>query len=130
MEKLTIYLADDHNIVAQGVAALLRQIDTVGDIHIFKNGQELFNYCTSKLPDVVFLDLEMPVWDGRRTLTELKKKFTTVPCFILSMINEKYIIEDCIARGVAGYLNKDCTLHELSEAIQLPVKEVYFSINK
>ncbi|SDM75684.1 DNA-binding response regulator, NarL/FixJ family, contains REC and HTH domains [Catalinimonas alkaloidigena] len=127
MNKRTIYLADDHNIVAQGIAALLSQIDAVGDIHLFRNGQELFHACAAKVPDVVFLDLEMPVWDGRKTLVEVKKNYATVSCFILSMLNEKYIVEDCMDKGAAGYLHKDCTLQELSEAIHLPKGEVCYS---
>ncbi|MDN4166208.1 response regulator transcription factor [Cytophagales bacterium LB-30] len=125
--RVLIYLADDHNIVAEGLAALLNGLEGVEKVQLFKNGQELYNQCREKMPDIVFLDLEMPVWDGRKTLIELKRDFSSVSCFILSMLNEKYLIEDCIAKGASGFLNKDCSLQELAEAINLPKGEIYYS---
>ncbi len=124
--KLNIYLADDHNIVAQGLASIFRQIPEVGEIEIFQNGKSLFDACLIKQPDVVFLDIEMPVWDGRKTLVELKKRFPDLRCHMLSMNNEKAIIDDCISKGATGYLSKDCTLEELHEAI-IKENEIYFS---
>jgi len=68
----------------------------------------------------------MPIWDGRKTLVELKNKFADLRCNMLSMNNEKAIIDDCIAKGALGYLSKDCTLDELQEAIR-NTTPVYFS---
>jgi two-component system response regulator DegU len=73
-----------------------------------------------------FLDIEMPIWDGRKTLVELKNKFPDLLCNMLSMNNEKAIIDDCISKGASGYLSKDCTLDELQEAI-INSAEIYFS---
>ncbi len=124
--KLKIYLADDHNIVAQGLASIIRQIPEVGELEVFQNGKNLFDACLVKQPDVVFLDIEMPIWDGRKTLVELKNKFPDLRCNMLSMNNEKAIIDDCISKGASGYLSKDCTLDELQEAI-INSAEIYFS---
>jgi len=124
--KLKIYLADDHNIVAQGLASIIRQIPEVGELEVFQNGKNLFDACLVKQPDVVFLDIEMPIWDGRKTLVELKNKFPDIRCNMLSMNNEKAIIDDCITKGASGYLSKDCTLEELQESI-LNTSEIYFS---
>lgn len=52
--KLKIYLADDHNIVAQGLASIIRQIPEVGELEVFQNGKNLFDACLVKQPDVVF----------------------------------------------------------------------------
>lgn len=123
---LKVYLADDHNIVAQGLASLIRQISTVDELKVFQNGKNLFDACLLEQPDVVFLDIEMPIWDGRKTLVELRNKFPIIRCNMLSMNNEKAIIDDCITKGALGYLSKDCTIDELKEAI-LNTSEVYFS---
>ncbi|MCB0381372.1 MAG: response regulator transcription factor [Flavobacteriales bacterium] len=123
---LKVYLADDHNIVAQGLASLIRQISTVDELKVFQNGKNLFDACLHEQPDVVFLDIEMPIWDGRKTLVELRNKFPIIRCNMLSMNNEKAIIDDCISKGALGYLSKDCTIDELKEAI-LNTSEVYFS---
>lgn len=124
--KLNIYLADDHNIVAQGLASLIQQIPEVSNLKVFLNGKNLFDACLLEQPDVVFLDIEMPIWDGRKTLVELRNKFPIIRCNMLSMNNEKAIIDDCITKGALGYLSKDCTIDELKEAI-LNTSEVYFS---
>lgn len=122
----TVFLADDHNIVAQGIAAIIKQIPEVKELKIFSNGKELFDACSAQLPTLVFLDLEMPVWDGRTTLVALKEKFPALRCLILSMLNEKSIIEDCLEKGAGGYLNKDCSVIELQEAI-FSTEDLYFS---
>ncbi|MFY8128762.1 MAG: response regulator [Chitinophagaceae bacterium] len=125
--QLLIYLADDHNIVAKGISTIIERIENVEAVKIFQHGEALYDACQVKLPDVVFIDINMPVWDGRKTLVELKKSFPQLRCYILSMNNEKEIIDDCINKGAAGYLNKDCSEDELKEAVQLTSNDFYFS---
>lgn len=127
MSALTIYLADDHKIVAQGVGALLKKLENVSDVFVFSNGKDLFDHCTTHLPDLALLDLNMPGWDGRKTLVQMRSRFPSVRCFILSMLNEKHIIEDCIQKGANGYLNKDCSQLELQEALLTPPGEIFYS---
>lgn len=122
-----IYLADDHNIVAKGLASIMQKIVGVSSIQIFQNGKELFDACQEILPSLVFIDINMPVWDGRKTLVELKKSFPELRCYILSMNNEKEIIDDCIEKGASGYLNKDYSEDELTEAIFSTSQNFYFS---
>lgn len=121
-----IFIADDHNIVVRGIASIIQQITHVEVLNIFTNGKELFEACEKELPDLVFLDLNMPIWDGRKTLVALKEKFPSLRCLMLSMNNEKEIIDDCIDKGASGYLNKDCTEQELKEAI-FTTNAYYFS---
>lgn len=125
--SLTVYLADDHRIVADGLASLLERSAAVAHVEVFTDGAFLVARCSIKRPDVVFLDLEMPGWDGRTCLLELRKRYPEVRCFMLSMINERYVIEDCIAKGAAGYLNKDCTADELNAALHHRSSEPFFS---
>lgn len=124
--NLKVYLADDHHIVAKGIASLIEKIEAVESVTIFPNGEELFNACLLKTPQIVFLDIDMPVWDGRKTLAALQEKFSGLKCMMLSMNNEKAIIDDCIEKGASGYLNKDCTELELHEAI-FSNEKPYFS---
>lgn len=124
--SLKVFIADDHHIVAKGIASLLEHIQGVESVTIFPNGEALFNACLQQTPQIIFLDIDMPIWDGRKTLAALQEKFLFIRCIMLSMNNEKAIIEDCIEKGASGYLNKDCTELELQEAIfskELP----YFS---
>ena len=125
---LTSYLADDHEIVAMGLATILLKIESIKEVKIFKNGKTLFDYCQEKCPDIVFLDYEMPVLDGVTTLVNLKNKFPNLPVLMLTMVNEKKIIEDCISKGASGYLNKNCTMTELEDAIAACMNgNIYYS---
>lgn len=126
MKMYTVYIADDHNIVAKGIATLIAKFSEVEKVEIFPNGKELYNACCNIKPDVVFLDMGMPIWDGKTALIELKKKFPTLRCIMLSMYNEKEIINDCIHNGASGYLNKDCSEIELRQAI-IAKDEIYYS---
>lgn len=123
-----VYIADDHQIVAEGITNLISNSEFVSEVKYFKNGQELFNECTIRIPNIVFLDIEMPVWDGRKTLVEINQHFPEVRCLMLSMNNEKYIIEDCIQKGAKGFLDKNCTKEEIAKAL-LSEDELYFSID-
>lgn len=128
MQSQLIYIADDHRIVAKGIASLLLKVDSSLNVEIFSNGLELYEACERVLPQLVFLDIDMPIWDGRKTLVELKKDFPKLKCMMLSMNNEKAIIDDCICKGANGYLNKDCTEAELYEAITTK-DDLYFSLD-
>jgi DNA-binding NarL/FixJ family response regulator len=124
----TIYLADDHTLVANGIASLFLQVNPSFEVVIFPDGKALFDACLIKKPDLVFLDIEMPIWDGIKTLTELKAKFVNIPICILSMQNEKSIIESTQQLGAMAYLNKDCTTSELAECIDSVLNgERYYS---
>ena len=124
-----LYLADDHIIVANALSSLVQTIDPTITVEIFQNGKTLFDACLIKQPDLVMLDIEMPVWDGRKTLSELTSRFPQLPCLILSMNSEKSIIQDCINLGAKAYLLKDASMPEFKEAFdQVKQGKIYFSI--
>lgn len=124
----TIFLADDHELVANGIASILENCIENVTVSVFKNGKLLYEGCNDISPDLIFLDYEMPVWDGKTTLIELKKFKAEIPVLMLSMLNEKAIIQDCIANGAIGFLNKDCSINEFKEAIKSAMdKEIYYS---
>jgi DNA-binding NarL/FixJ family response regulator len=113
-----IYLADDHAIVAQGVAQLLQSLPTVKEVVVFNSGKLLYETALIKKPALVILDIEMPEWTGIDTLKKIKSEYD-IPCIMLSMNDEKYIIQECMKLGASGFMPKDCTVAELSEAIDV-----------
>jgi DNA-binding NarL/FixJ family response regulator len=112
----TIFLADDHAIVAQGVASLLQSLPLVAEVHIFSTGKRLYQELESKQPNIIILDIEMPEWSGIETLQHIKKKYD-IPCMMLSMNDEKYIVQECLKHGANGYMSKDCTMQEFADAL-------------
>jgi DNA-binding NarL/FixJ family response regulator len=113
-----IYLADDHAIVAQGVAQLLQSLPNVQEVIVFSSGKGLYVATLQKLPSLIILDIEMPEWTGIDTLKKIKTEFD-IPCIMLSMNDEKYIIKECMKLGASGFMPKDCSVEELSEAIDV-----------
>ncbi|MCB9195805.1 MAG: response regulator transcription factor [Flavobacteriales bacterium] len=126
--NLVVYLADDHELVRQGVASLVKSIESVKDVICFKDGKELYKSILNVRPNVVFLDIEMPVWDGMRTLKEIKTNYREVKVIMLSMLEEKSIIQECIELGASGYLHKDSSAKEIEQAITVALEDgTYFS---
>jgi two-component system, NarL family, response regulator DegU len=124
-----VYLAEDHILVAQGIASLLAQIGYV-HISIFGSGKELYKACLHKKPDLVLLDIYMSEWDGIHTLQELRKNNFTMPIVMVSMIAEKKIIDSCIESGANAYLHKSCDVHEMSVAINTISKNKIYIAEK
>ncbi len=122
------YLADDHLIVSEGVASLLKATGMVGEVRTFRDGKSLLNACKAVKPGVIFLDYEMPGWSGLDTLQALRREFPDTPVYMLSMNNEKSIIGKCIEQGASGYLSKDSSPGELQEALAaIESREIYYS---
>lgn len=126
--SLKIFLADDHELVRQGVSTLISKVSIVNEVIAFKDGRELYKSILSARPDVVFLDIEMPNWDGLRTLQEIKQNFPEIPCLMLSMLEEKSVVEECMKMKASGYLHKDSSSEEIEEAINAVLNgKTYFS---
>jgi DNA-binding NarL/FixJ family response regulator len=116
--KNIVYLADDHAIVAQGVAQLLQSLSFVEEVVVFNSGKALYEAAILKKPTLIILDIEMPEWTGIDTLKKIKENIN-VPCIMLSMNDEKYIIQECMKLGASGFMPKDCTIEELHEALDV-----------
>ncbi len=118
---INVYLADDHELVAKGIANLLISLKNVANVTTFFNGSELYNSCLVMMPDLIILDMEMPVWNGMTTLKKLHE-LKPVPVIMLTMNDEKTSIEASNKEGAKGYLHKNCTQNELECAIDTVMK--------
>ena len=122
-----VYLAEDHILVAQGIASLLQEIGFV-HIHLYVSGKELYKACLHKKPNLILLDIYMIEWDGISTLQELRKNNFTIPCIMVSMIAEKKIIDTCIEYGANAYLHKSCDVNEIKASlIHIEQNKIYIS---
>jgi DNA-binding NarL/FixJ family response regulator len=115
-QQIEVYLADDHEIVAKAIANLLMSSGSIKQVSTFLNGKALYEACVTKMPDLVILDLEMPEWNGMTTLKKLSA-ISPVPVIMLTMNDEKRLIEETMKEGAKGYLHKNCTQEELHNAL-------------
>ncbi|MBK6544767.1 MAG: response regulator transcription factor [Saprospiraceae bacterium] len=127
--KLKLILADDHHLVRQGFKALLSEMPEIEIIGEASNGEQVLQLLrTGKLADIILMDVEMPILGGLETTEKIMKDFFGVKVIIISMLNDKAVIESAYEKGAKGFLFKNTTLPELQEAIKSVASgENYFS---
>ena len=128
-KKLAILLVDDHQLVRKGFRALLEELDFVEIAGEAANGQELLHLLRRGVKaDIVLLDYEMPVLNGLETLEQIKRDYFGLKVIMLTMLNSRELVQSAVELGVSGFLFKNASLDELSEAIRHVAKgENYFS---
>jgi DNA-binding NarL/FixJ family response regulator len=118
MKKIHLMIVEDHQIVREGIVSLLK--DTI-DLEILTeatNGEDALTQMAQVQPHVIILDISMPHMDGLEFAATVREKFPAVKVLVLSMhLNEIYI-KNALAKGVAGYLQKDISKQELIEAVR------------
>lgn len=118
MKKIKIILVDDHQIVRDGIKALLLNEPNISVIAEASDFAELSSCLNSKVPDIVLLDISLQGISGIEITRILKEKHPNIRVIILSMhINEDFII-NAFQSGASGYLAKNTTQAELLEAIK------------
>ncbi|HWB62550.1 MAG TPA: response regulator transcription factor [Chitinophagales bacterium] len=126
MKKLHIAIADDHKLFRKGIIAILAGSDRIDSIIEAENGSDLLDKIEKKQPDVVFLDLNMPVMNGWVTMTELTKKYPKSSIIILSMYEEESVIVHSIKSGAKGVLSKNADPEEILLAIESVMESGYY----
>jgi DNA-binding NarL/FixJ family response regulator len=120
MGKPRILLADDHTLVAEAFSRLLEpQFDVVGTA---SDGRALLEKAEQLKPDVILLDLSMPVLDGFEAGARLKKLLPQVKLIVLTMNEDTEVAADVLRRWASGFLLKKSASAELVKAIQQVLK--------
>lgn len=118
MEKIKVIICDDHQILVQGLRSLLKDNEEIEIIATANNGHELLETLKFKKPDIILLDVDMPVMDGYETLKHVKSKHSSIKVISLTIHLDKNIIQKMMEAGASGYLLKNINKSELSEAIR------------
>tara|TARA_R110000868_G_scaffold29420_2_gene109320 strand:- start:5703 stop:6374 length:672 start_codon:yes stop_codon:yes gene_type:complete len=118
VDKTTsIVLADDHSLVRDGIRALLEENDNYVVIGEVSNGKEAVQMVLDKKPDLLIIDIRMPLMNGIEAVEELKKHSSFTKCIILSMHDSEEYILKSVNAGASGYLLKDTGKTEFLKAI-------------
>ena len=127
-QKIDIVITDDHKLFRKGIAALLEDLEPVNEIYEAGNGEELLHLLdeTNPRPNLVLLDLNMPVMDGFETTQQLKKQYPDVKIIILTMEDDEQYILHLVNEGVNGYLNKSADPDEVELAIEKVMNVDYY----
>ena len=126
MKRIKIAIADDHKLFRKGIISMLSGHNEIQTIIEAENGKDLLDQLASNPPDVILLDLNMPVVTGWNVLSELKSKNSPVKTIILSMYEEESIILNAIKNGARGFLSKNANPEEIILAIQSVMQTGYY----
>lgn len=118
MDQINITLADDHKLIRAGYRSILEEIVDIDLIGEASNGQEAIELVEELKPDVVVLDITMPVKSGLEAAREIRSSYPEVKILMLSMHQEEAYIKQSIENGADGYLVKDTDSEIFIEAIR------------
>jgi DNA-binding NarL/FixJ family response regulator len=117
LNRITVYIADDHPVVRKGMARLLRTFERIDQIREASNGRELIDLLIEHPADVVILDLEMPRMGGLEAARIIVDRFPKVKILILTMHTEQVFLERLLNLGVHAVLSKATEPEEIERAL-------------
>ena len=118
MEKIRILLADDHTILRSGIRSLLEDEPGLSVIGEAEDGRTAVTMACKLKPDVVIMDIAMPLLNGLEATRQIKVQCPDVKVLILSMHDNEEYIRQVLEAGAMGYILKDAAARELISAIQ------------
>mgnify|MGYP001557120958 CR=1 FL=1 len=127
-EIINVAIADDHKIFRKGVILSLKSFHNIKFILEAENGDELIKGVEKEQPDIVLMDLRMPVKDGIETTKYLNKHFPQIRILILTMFEDERFVGHLMDSGANGYLLKSTDAAEIKQAI-MDVMETGFYLN-
>ncbi len=110
---IRVVLADDHNLVRQGIRSLLDEADDITVVAEADNGQEAVDLVRELEPDVLVTDINMPRFNGIQAAEQIQKLGLVTQVVILTMYTSPTLVEQALRRGVKGYLLKNSRSDEL-----------------
>jgi DNA-binding NarL/FixJ family response regulator len=110
-----ILIADDHRLFAESLMTVLSEDDRVDVVGIAENGQEAVYLALQLRPDVILMDVKMPLVDGFEATRHLRAAGSDAQILILTGTDEEIGSEDAAAAGASGFLRKEHGLVELKQ---------------
>jgi two-component system, NarL family, response regulator LiaR len=116
-EPIRVLIADDHSVVRSGLAAFLSARDDMELVGEAADGEEAVRLCGETGPDVVLMDMVMPVLDGPQATAAIRKAYPHVQVITLSGYHDEQRVHAALEAGAIGYLLKNVSASALAEAI-------------
>jgi DNA-binding NarL/FixJ family response regulator len=116
---IKVFIVDDHYMVVEGIRSLLmneKKIDFIGSA---STAESCRAFLKTKIPDVILMDINLPDDNGIDLCKEIKDKHPTINILGISTFNQASYIKDMMDNGASGYVLKNATQQEITEAIQL-----------
>ncbi|PKN88360.1 MAG: DNA-binding response regulator [Chloroflexi bacterium HGW-Chloroflexi-8] len=111
-------LVDDHAVVRSGLGAFLYVFDDLELVAEAKDGKEALMLCETIMPDVILMDLVMPVMDGAAATKAIRERWPQIQVVALTSFKEEELVQGALQAGAIGYLLKNISADELANAIR------------
>ena len=125
MTDVTVLVVDDQRLVREGIASLLDIQPGVTVIGTAVNGQEAVEKAESLTPDVILMDVRMPVMDGIAATIEIRQNLPNCQVLMLTTFDDEEYIVRSLQAGARGYLLKDIPATDLAQAVKLTSAGIY-----
>lgn len=116
---MKLIIVDDQRILAEGLKLLLSQESDIDVLAIGENGEEAVQLVSLYKPELVLIDIQMPVMNGVEAIKRIKETHPEVHCIILTTFSDDDYIFEGIRNGAAGYLLKDASPSEIATALRV-----------
>ncbi len=126
MKIITLGIADDHELFRKGFISMLMMHPQYKFVLEAGNGQELLDKLEEVTPDIIFMDLQMPIMDGIQATELALERYPNIKIIVVSMFNEDRFVIHMLEKGVQGYLLKDSSPDEVEKAIQRVSEEGFY----
>ncbi len=126
--KKSIVIVDDHILIAKALEGIIDNFKDFEVIYTCENGKGLIEKFekNTKIPDIILLDISMPVMDGFETMQWVKENYSKIKVMALSMQGDDNSVIKMIKNGAKGYLLKNTSPKKLEEALQKLDNDGYF----
>ncbi len=109
---------DDHNVVRSGLAVFIKAYEDLELVGEAANGQEALEKCKTSQPDVILMDMAMPVLNGNQATESIIKMMPRAKVIALTSYSDAKTIQDALKAGAIGYLLKNVSPDKLADAIR------------
>lgn len=116
---IKVLIADDQELIRDSLSYMLGTYEKLEVVGTAMNGREAVDQALHLRPDVILMDVRMPVMDGISALNEIKEKIPEIKVIVLTTFDEDEYIYKSIMKGASGYLLKSCATDELVNAIEV-----------
>ena len=117
-QVIRVMLVDDHTMVRRGLATFLKVFDDLQLAGEAESGEAAIQLCAEVLPDVILMDMVLPMMDGATATRAIRQQFPQVQVIALTSFKEGEFIKNALEAGAIGYLLKDVSANELARAIR------------
>lgn len=115
---IRVVIIDDHIQIHNIVSGLLKQTSEIKLVGQGANGEDAINLCEHNNPDIVLMDVVMPVMDGIQATKLLQERFPSIKVLVLSSFHDHESVHSMLRNGAVGYLTKSALAEDLVETIQ------------